>query len=241
MPDRLLGSDWGDHPVLAEIMDQALGPRMVTIRAADTEGHRSSANILVHSRYATRGYKTSFESSASANVVTLIATDRQQTIGTVSMRFDSPSGLLAGDSFPEEIEQLRARGCRICEFTKLAVDDAVKSKRVLASLFHTAYIWAYRLMGFGAAIIEVNPRHVRYYERALGFAVIGPERLNRRVDAPAVLLYLDLAQARQHAERFAAEAKPSAGERSLYPYFFSAKEEEGIVARLPRAQEGPKT
>ena len=41
---------------------------------------------------------------------------------------------------------------------------------------------------FDYVVIEVNPRHVRYYERMLGFEVIGPERMNPRVEAPAVLL-----------------------------------------------------
>jgi hypothetical protein len=67
----------------------------------------------------------------------LIATDAAETIGTLSIRFDSPDGLLADDLFSPEIDALRAEGRRLCEFTKLAMDHVVKSKRVLASLFHT--------------------------------------------------------------------------------------------------------
>jgi hypothetical protein len=76
---------------------------------------------------------------------------------------------------------------------------------------------------------------VRYYQRMLGFTVMGPERLNRRVDAAAVLMRLDFAHARQQIERFAGRPELSA-EHSLYPHFFSAKEESGIVARLPLTQ-----
>lgn len=237
MIERLpyLRSHLSDQPVLAEVVDEAVNPRLVTIRAADTDGHRSSANILVHRMYATRGYTTAFGASASPNVMTLVATDRHETIGTISVGFDSPNGLLADDLFLHEIDELRAQGRWICEFTKLAMDHVVQSKRVLASLFHTAYIWAHRLMDFDDVVIEVNPRHVRYYQRALGFTVMGPERLNRRVEAPAVLLRLDFAHAREQIDRFAGRPELGAGERSLYPHFFSAKEEAGIVARLPRA------
>jgi hypothetical protein len=226
-----------DQAVLAEVVDETVGARLITIRAADTGGHRSSANILVHRMYATRGYATTaFGDAEVANVITLIAVDRHETIGTISLGSDSPDGLLADDLFLQEIDELRARGRRVGEFTKLAVSHVVQSKRVLASLFHTAYIWAHRLMGFDDIVIEVNPRHVRYYQRALGFTVMGPERLNRRVDAPAVLLRLDLAHARRQIDRYGGRPELGAGLHSLYPNFFSAKEEAGIVGRLPRAQ-----
>lgn len=224
-------------PVLARVVDEALGPRLVTIRAADTDGHRSSANILVHTRYAARGYKTSSGEAPATKPVTLIATDQHETIGTISIGVDAADGLLADDLFMQEIDLLRERGHRICEFTKLAMDHVVTSKRVLASLFHTAYIWAHRLMGCDDVVIEVNPRHVRYYQRALGFTVIGPERLNRRVEAPAVLLQLDFRHAREQIDRLAGRPELGDRDRSLYPHFFSAKEEEGIVARLPRSRE----
>jgi len=232
-PSAALRSHLSEHLDLAEVADESIGARVVTLRAADTGGHRSSANILVHRMYATRGYKTSAEAPPPAsNVMTLIACDQGETIGTISVSFDSPRGLLADDLFLDELNALRGQGRRLCEFTKLAMDHVVKSKRVLASLFHAAYIWAHLRLGFDDVVIEVNPRHVRYYQRMLDFTVMGPERLNRRVDAAAVLMRLDFAHARQQIARLAGQPE-LAGERSLYPYFFSAKEEAGIAARLP--------
>jgi hypothetical protein len=230
----VLRSHLSDHPDLAEVSDDAVGSRVVTLRAADTSGHRSSANILVHRMYAARGYKTASGTTTAAapNAVTLVACDKGETIGTVSISFDSPQGLLADDLFQAELDALRGEGRRLCEFTKLAMDHAVKSRRVLASLFHAAYIWAHLRGGFDDGIIEVNPRHVRYYERMLGFVVMGPQRMNRRVEAAAVLMRVDFSHARQQLARLGARSAPD-GERSLYPYSFSAKEEAGIAARLP--------
>jgi hypothetical protein len=225
-------SDHLDQLDLAEIVDDAPGARPVTLRAADTGGRRSSANILVHKMYSTRGYKSSADAEQPSNVVTLIASDRGETVGTVSVNFGSARGLLADDLFGAELGALRSQGRHVCEFTKLAMDHVVKSRRVLASLFHAAYIWAHLRFGFDDVVIEVNPRHVRYYQRMLGFTIMGPERLNRRVDAIAVLMRLDFSHARQQIERFAGRPE-SNGERSLYPHFFSANEEAGIVARLP--------
>lgn len=228
----LLRSHLSDHLDLAEVTDDAIGARVVTLRAADTGGHRSSAQILVHRMYATRGYKTSTDAPAAPNVVTLLAIDQGETIGTISISLDTPQGLLADELFHEELDALRRQGRRLCEFTKLAMDHVLKSRRVLASLFHAAYIWSHLRLGFDDVVIEVNPRHVRYYARMLGFEVNGPQRLNRRVDAPAVLMRLDFAHARAQIRRLAGQPAP-ADERSLYPHFFSAKEEAGIAARLP--------
>jgi hypothetical protein len=229
----LLRSHLSDHLDLAEVTDDAIGARVVTLRAADTGGHRSSAQILVHRMYATRGYKTTAQAPAAvSNVVTLLACDQGETIGTISVSLDTPGGLLADELFRDELDALRAQGRRLCEFTKLAMDHVVKSRRVLASLFHAAYIWAHLRLGFDDVVIEVNPRHVRYYARMLGFTVAGPQRTNRRVDAPAVLMRLDFTHARTQIERLAGKTAPD-DERSLYPHFFSAKEEAGIAARLP--------
>ena len=211
----------------------AVGERLFKIRAADSHGHRSSASILINKMYATRGYTTTGLPVASVpHKVTLVAEEKDQTVGTITVGFDSSSGLAVDELFRDEVNVMRWRGLRVCEFTKLAMDHAVRSKRVLASLFHVAYIYAHRLKEFDALLIEVNPRHVSYYERMLGFVVAGPERHNERVDAPAVLMSLDFAHARAQISRYGGKPQMSKLARCLYPYFFSVGEESGIVARI---------
>jgi hypothetical protein len=216
-----------------EVPEREGSERLFKIRAADSRGHRSSASILINKMYATRGYTTTgLPTQPMPNRITLVACEHEETLGTITVGFDSTSGLLVDELFREEVDLLRAQGRQVCEFTKLAMDSVVKSKRVLASLFHTAYIYAHRLKGHQNLLIEVNPRHVRYYERMLGFVVKSGERLNTRVNAPAVLLSLDFAHAHEQIARFGGKPHLAANERSLYPYFFSVGEEAGIVARL---------
>lgn len=211
----------------------AVHRRLFTIRAADSMGQRSKANILVNRMYATRGYHTaSLQKDANANRITLIAGEGDSIIGTITIGFDSPQGLQVDELFQAQIDLLRRAGREACEFTKLAVDSIVKSKRVLASLFHVAFIIAHRINACDDLVIEVNPRHVRFYQKMLGFEVKGPERLNQRVNAPAVLLSLDLSHARHEIDRFGGRPDLAAGEKSLYPLFFSPAEESGIVNRL---------
>ena len=208
--------------------------RLFTIRAANSLGQRSSASILINRMYAARGYRCSgLPVEASSDKITLTACEHDDVMGTITVGFDSLEGLAVDQLFRNEVDALRRKG-RVCEFTKLAMDSLVRSKRVLASLFHVAYIFAHRFHRVQRLLIEVNPRHVRFYRKALGFTVMGPERLNRRVDAPAVLLRLELRHARQQIDLHAGKNRPDAGAHSLYPHFFSAKEEAGILNRLPR-------
>ena len=45
--------------------ESGVGQRLFKIRAADTEGHRSSASILVNRRYAWRGYHSTSASTSN--------------------------------------------------------------------------------------------------------------------------------------------------------------------------------
>ena len=210
-------------------------PRRVTIRAASSAGQRSSASILVNRMYAWRNYQNVELPSESGDRITLLATADKATIGTITIGFDGSEGLYVDDLFREEADALRKDGVLLCEFIKLAIDRIVHSKRLLASLFHVAFIYAHEVKGYDKVMIEVNPRHVKFYERMLGFKVMASSRLNRRVNAPAVLLGLDLAYVQRRISDvggLAQEPQKVASERSLYAYGFSAQEQAGIASRL---------
>ena len=231
--DRRLRSMLTDTSEPSVEADDELSLRLFKIRGASTAGRLNSASILINRRYAWRGYQTMpLAQDQSLDRITLVASDEDAAIGTMSIGFDGADGLLVEDLFPDEVRSLRESGHRVCEFTKLAMDSVLGSKRVLASLFHVAYIYAYRVKGFDCLLIEVNPRHVKYYERILGFKVMGPQRMNLRVNAPAVLLCLNFSHTEQEIGKFGGQPQMSATERSLYPYSFSVDEEAGIVGRL---------
>lgn len=222
------------NPVPSEDLHRCqISQRLFSIRSADSFGQRSSASILINRMYASRGYpSTPLPDETPPARITLVASEHEATVATITIGFDSPEGLHVDALFAEEANALRDADRTICEFTTLAMDGMVRSRRVLASLFHSAYIYAHRVMGCDNLLIEVNPRHVSYYQRMLGFDVMGPQRFNKRVNAPAVLLCLDFAHAREQIARFGGRPEFARSERSLYPDFFSATEETGIVSRL---------
>jgi hypothetical protein len=51
-----------------------------------------------------------------------------------------------------------------------------------------------KMLGVTDVVVEVNPRHVGFYKRAFGFEPISDVRTCERVNAPAVLLRLDVSR-----------------------------------------------
>ena len=201
------------------------------IRVAKVGGPPREAGVLVERRYSGRGY----EIPATPNdpyLHTFLAYDEGVIVGTVGVRLDSPKGLAADDLYREEIAQLRSEGRRLCEFTRLAVDSTSASKPVLAGLFHTAYLFASKIKDYSHAVIEVNPRHVDYYGKALRFEAIGPERMNRRVNAPAVLLCVSFATIAEGIAKYAGRPDVPGANRSLFLHGFNPKDEYGVLQRL---------
>ena len=201
------------------------------IRISKLRRGREDAGSLVENKYSDRGYQLPVLRK-EANLYTFIAYDEGQLVGTVSVRMDGKRGLAADDLYPGELNGLRAQGFRLCEFTRLAVDKRAASKPVLAGLFHTAYLYAALIRGASHAVIEVNPRHVRFYGRALRFRVIGEARMNRRVNAPAVLLYVPFADIADGLARYAGRLDEISDGGSVFPYCFPASEEVGVLQRL---------
>jgi len=218
-------------PVAASTSTVAHAPVRFKIRLANTEGRRSSASYLIEKMYGWRGYHTS-RPNAAPNRVTLVASDAERALATITVGFDNGNGLLVEELYGAEVSGLRTAGGRLCEFTKLAVDRDQQSRELLAMMFHIAYMYAHRIQGCTDLLIEVNPRHVRFYQRMLGFEPLSEERICARVGAPAQLLWLKLAHARDQIAVFGGRRELAAKARSLYPLFFSEEEEVGIVARL---------
>lgn len=231
-----LRSLWQDESENDDLHRCEVGRRLYRIRSADSDGLRSSASVLINRMYATRGYASRpLPDPSLPTRITLVASDHESTVATITVGFDSSDGLQVDTLFSQEVDTLRQAGRQVCEFTTLAMDQVVRSRRVLASLFNVAYIYAHRVMGFDTLLIEVNPRHVLYYQRMLGFQVMAPQRHSPRVGAPAVLLGINFSYIREQGERFAGLSRAS-NERSLYPDWFSPLEEEAILRRLTRAK-----
>ncbi|MGA8146836.1 MAG: GNAT family N-acetyltransferase [Gallionellaceae bacterium] len=222
------------QPELPDSKSVSVEDHMFKFRLANSDDGLNSASLLVQQMYSWRGYATSANLHHSPNRFTLLAFYDEKNIGTVTLGLDSEGGLSVDEMYGDKVGELRAMNRKVCEITKLAVDQSVRSKRVLATLFHLCFIYGRNIHGGTDFVIEVNPRHVLFYKRMLGFEHFGEEKTCPRVNAPAILLRLELDYAERKITEFGGQMEAATGEKSLYPFFFSKKDELGITGRLLR-------
>ena len=219
-------------------LDHPLDVQVFHIRMANSAGRREAASLLIRKMYGWRGYSVEPNEAAvpqaappEANKITLYAETGGVVVGTMSLCLDRDTSLPADENFNAELDGLRLAGRRLCEPSRLAIDKGV-TKRVFASLIHISYIYAHNIHGYTDYIIEVNPRHVMFYKRMLGFSDFGAERPCTRVGAPAVLLRLPLSHMGEQIRKWGGLMEQHGEERSFYPYFFPVWDEPGITQRL---------
>ena len=210
------------------------------IRVADTKERREQAGLLVDRMYAWRGYTHENILRDTPHTITLVSYGRDgRVIGTVSIGMDAPGyPLIAEEGYPAEIASLRAQGKRVAEFNGLAVDSEIRSRLVVARLFHIAMLYPYGLYGYTDCVIEVTPAHARFYERMLEFDRLGKERICPRVNTTGVLMHKNFAEAAEKIAHVGGLLDKS-GDHTLYSYGFSPADAEGILGRLQRMQEHP--
>lgn len=225
--------DLSTAPLDPTVANVHQNPDVFRVRVARPRTVQDEASVLVQRRYESRGYQVA-PTVADPSLYTFAAYDSGTLVGTLGVRLDSPAGLKIEQLYGEEVEQLRARGLRLTEFTRLAVAESAASKEVLGALFHTAVLFSHIVRGCTNVAIEVNPRHVAFYRRVLFFKPLGPERHLDRVGAPAVALLLEFPRLMNALDEHF--AKPDWRERagSFFAHWFSPHDAEGILGRLHR-------
>lgn len=200
-------------------------------------GLEGDALELVERRYGDRGLAVTrerYNSRSQDGDIVCTARDGDEIVGTLSVRFDGTGGLHADQLFKPELDEWRTDDVRLCEFGGLAVGKhSHDPKRVLIQLFHLGYLHAHRRAGCERLVVEVNPRHVGFYRRCLGLVPLTAARHNPRVQAPAVLMSIALAEVREQIARWGGRPECASSTRSLYPLAWGAAVEATMLARLP--------
>jgi hypothetical protein len=215
----------------------ASGLANAKVRLADSDHQRSEARLLINRKYECRGYGAEHDIPVTPFHLTFTASDCCRTMGTVTLAVDSAGGIAADALFRQEINEFRALpNAKVCELTKLAFDAHTPSKPVLAALFHIVFIYGYRQHRCTDLFIEVNPRHRRFYESMLGFSCVGTVKHHAVVNAPAQLMWLSVNEIRKRVD-FGQDLAQKESARSLYRYFFSPEDEDGVFDRLVSQKE----
>jgi hypothetical protein len=213
----------------ADTYEKGISSQALKIRFAQNETAFHGATLLVQKRYAWRGFPKA-HIKENPNRITILTHLADKVIGTVTVGYDSDQGLLADEVYKDKVDELRRQGGVVGELSKLAVDEELGSKKVLAGMIHIAFIYG-AIHGCTDAVIEILPRHQTFYEKKLGFHLLGEERLNKRVNMPVVLMHIRLEEMQRLIEQFGGQG-PASKEKSLYPYFLSPQEQADILTRL---------
>lgn len=196
---------------------------------------RRETSLLIEKMYSWRGYSSQSTMDSAPNRLTLVAELEDHVYGTITLNLDSSTGLSVDETYKAEVDAMRAQGRKVCEFGKFAVEQSVRSKRLMGTLFHLVIIYAFRIQRCTDALIEVNPRHRAFYEKYMHFEAVAEERMCERVGAPAVLLRLKTETEQHWIKEVGGRWRDLPDEKSMYKYFFPPAEEAAIVARLTRA------
>jgi len=203
----------------------------MTVSLAEAEDHRTAANRLLNRCYSRRGYGSHHQLPRHESCASFSAAVEGQVIGTLTLTADSPAGLSLDQTFAEELDLFRSSpGTHLCELTKFAFDASGSSLPYLASLFHVIFLFGTQRYNCTDLFIEVNPRHVRFYEAMLRFRRVGELKTNPSVNAPAQLMWLKVSEVRRLIDEHA--GGNGTASRSLYPYFFSEREAQVVAERL---------
>lgn len=206
------------------------------VRHAESRADLKKVFELRYNVYLEKGYAlnneskldvTSFDAKLNT-LILLVANAKNEVVGSMSLYYDDFNFLPADTIFKDELNLLRKEGVKFVEVSKFVVrHDYQNQKEIILSLINTSFIHSFRIMNFDSFIIEVNPHHVVFYRRLLGFEQLGEIKECPRVNnAPAVLLICSKDKYLNAIDKGIFE------KRSLYNYFLNKEIEHSIIAKL---------
>lgn len=210
-----------------------------TIKIANTLEEREAVFHLGYQIYLEKGYIKENANQwliqnydfDSETVVLIVQDQNKKIAGSVTIVFDGYSKLPANSIYGDELNSLRNSGAKMAELSRLVISpDYRNSKEILVLLFNYLAIYIHHVRKYNSFVVQVNPRHKNYYKTLLNFEEVGQEKPCPHVQsAPAVLLFLATSKYQSEVKRCAGLKNLHTKERSLYPHFLTA-EQENLVA-----------
>lgn len=243
---RAISADLNSEPASWDLFDDLQSDKSFHIQVANNRETRQRAYTLAARMYSSCGYCPENVKCLVNNydvdpkTMTLLVEDENgRDAATVTLVFDSSTGLPADEIYHAELDGLRAQSRQLAEVCRMAIaKEYQRSKFLLVRLFNLIIIYCRRVCGFDNIVIEVRPPHASYHQRTLGFEIVGSVRPCTRANGTlAVLSSLDLAFAEREIRRVGG-TRQAPKDRTLYPYFYSFLEE-GAAAEFMAQQHRP--
>lgn len=117
---------------------------------------------------------------------------------TVSLVLDGEYGIPADENYSEIVNQYRS-------LYKIAEVTSIANNRLSIANFNKHFTGITQLLvefarsqGVEKLFISTHPRHLKFYEKLIGFSKVGDEKHNLYVDKPVVLSVMDLLEESDH-------------------------------------------
>lgn len=142
--------------------------------------------------------------NANPSTITLIVRNNilNKIVATLTIVLDTELGLPMKESYPRQIENLRAKKKRCAEIISLGFDkSALGSCEILVQLFKFSYLITRNIYHATDFLIMIKPRHASFYEKKLCFEKIGDEVICKKIkNRPVALYQLNLIEAEKKAQ-----------------------------------------
>ena len=175
------------------------------IKIADKFSEWESSFKLLYEEYLNAGYVVEPTPSNILfgihhflpKTVVFIAKYSDALVSSLTQFFDNHAlGLPADKIYKEELDTLRAEGRVISEIGGLVTRKDFRWQNLFLCLCQVMY-WHSHFRKIDDLCITVNPKHVRFYKTVFLFEIMGQEKYYAKVNAPAVLMRLNL----RHSEK----------------------------------------
>ncbi len=161
-----------------------------------------------------------------------LAHNEGRLAGSMGVRLDSRRGLAADDLYRDELDQLRGAAQKLAELVQVSVDMNSVPRRVLAGLFHAAYLFAGPVRACDYCVLVADARHADFFYSSLGFDFVGDERLSIRTGTKMALLAAHLPTVIEALARVGGRPGLATGDPTLFSHGFSSEEVTGVIRRL---------
>ena len=213
-----------------------------TFSIANKPHELKSCFSLAYDEYLKKGYVTSENSNHmiiseydmdKRTMVVMVKNETQDVVGTLTIVLDGAQGLPCDELFSSELTRMRENGSKASEVVRLAIADEYKnSKEILSGMFNLVCNYTKNVAGCTDLLIEVNPRHVMYYQRLLLFKIISDQKECKRVEgAPALLLCLNRTDLFDYYEN---KNQEKSFLKSLHPHLSKGEEEINLAKMIKR-------
>lgn len=179
------------------------------IRLARTADEYRDAFGLVHVGYVFQGIERLrsmdlriTEQHVLSEAIVLVAYEKGQIVGTISVTKDSPAGLPLDKDYPAELARLRSTGATLTEFGSLAIVRRCWHSSLMPLLGMAAARVAFRVHQSTHNVIGIHPRAADFYRAVWDFHPIGAPRQHAELAAPVIGLVHERSAVTAHYHQY---------------------------------------